>query len=78
MKMKILTALLAAGALALLAAQAFAVHPAGPHAWSDSEKNVLRSLWIGSLGPLPADPSNKYAEDPKAARLGKKFFFDSR
>lgn len=78
MKKKVLTALLAVVAVALLSARALAVHPAGPHTWSDSEKDVLRSLWIGSLGPLPVDPSNEYSDDPKAARLGEKFFFDSR
>jgi cytochrome c peroxidase len=56
----------------------FAAHPAGPHQWSDSEKAVLRTLWIGSLPELPADPSNKYSDNPGAARLGEKFFFDPR
>ena len=48
------------------------------HIWSDSEKAILQSLWIGNLPPLPPDPSNKYADDPKASALGKKLFFDSR
>jgi len=48
------------------------------HTWSEDEKAVLRSLWIGSLPPLPEDPSNKYSADPKAADLGRKLFFDSR
>jgi cytochrome c peroxidase len=30
----------------------------------------------GPLGELPADPTNKYADDPKAAELGQKFFFE--
>ena len=46
--------------------------------WSADELATLRSLWIGSLEPLPADPSNRYADNPKAAALGKKLFFDSR
>jgi cytochrome c peroxidase len=46
--------------------------------WSDEEIESLRSLWIGSLPPLPADPSNKYADDPRAAELGQKLFFDTR
>jgi len=50
----------------------------GNTSWSEDELATLRSLWIGSLGPLPADPSNKYADNPKAAALGKKLFFDSR
>jgi cytochrome c peroxidase len=48
------------------------------HAWNDHEMTVLRSLWIESLPPLSEVPSNKYADTPKAAALGKKFFFDSR
>ena len=32
----------------------------------------------GSLPPLPADPSNKYADDVRAAVLGQKLFFDTR
>src|SRR5262247_1503085 len=46
--------------------------------WSDEELTQLRALWIGSLQPLPADPSNKYADDEDAARFGQKLFFDSR
>ena len=49
-----------------------------PNRWSEEEMNSLRSLWIGSLPPLPADPSNKYADDPAAAALGQKLFFDTR
>jgi cytochrome c peroxidase len=47
-------------------------------AWSKQEISVLRSLWIGSLPPLPKDPSNAFADNPKAKALGKKFFFDAR
>ena len=46
--------------------------------WSKEEKSKLRTLWIGSLQPLPADPSNKYADDERAAALGHKLFFDTR
>ena len=46
--------------------------------WSEDELATLRSLWIGSLPPLPADPSNKYADDPRAAAFGQKLFFDTR
>lgn len=48
------------------------------HAWNDDDLTVLRSLWIESLPPLPPDPSNRYADDPTAAALGEKFFFDTR
>jgi cytochrome c peroxidase len=46
------------------------------HTWSEQEKTILRSLWIGSLGPLPVDPSNKYSDNPKVAAFGKKLFFE--
>lgn len=46
--------------------------------WTESEITTLRSLWIGSLPPLPPDPSNAYAEHPAAAAFGHKLFFDTR
>ena len=39
---------------------------------------MLRSLSLASLGPLPADPSNRYADDTLAAALGHQLFFDTR
>ncbi|HJR79408.1 MAG TPA: cytochrome c peroxidase [Anaerolineales bacterium] len=50
----------------------------GQSRWSEAELSALRSLWIGSLPPLPADTSNKYADDSRAAALGQKLFFDTR
>lgn len=46
--------------------------------WSAAERSILRSLWIGSLPPLPADPSNRAADNAKAAKLGQQLFFDKR
>jgi cytochrome c peroxidase len=51
---------------------------AGPHHWSAEEIDTLRGLWIGSLPPLPPDPSNRYTDDPRAAALGQQLFFDTR
>jgi len=48
------------------------------HGWNEGEVSVLRSLWIGSLPPLPKDPSNAYADNPKARAFGQKLFFDPR
>jgi cytochrome c peroxidase len=39
---------------------------------------AIRALWIGNLRPLPPDPSNRYADDPRAAAFGQKLFFDTR
>ncbi len=47
-------------------------------AWTSDEVAKLRNLWIGSLPPLPPDPSNKYADDPRAAAFGHSLFFDKR
>lgn len=49
-----------------------------PTRWSDDELDTLRNLWIGSLPPLPADPSNQYADNLDAAAFGQKLFFDTR
>ena len=46
--------------------------------WNEDELASLRNLWIGSLPPLPVDPSNKYADNPQAAEFGQELFFDTR
>ena len=51
---------------------------AGVHDWTADETQVLKSLWIESLPPIPTDASNAYEADPRTAALGKKFFFDKR
>ena len=50
----------------------------GPARWNEDELAALRGLWIGNLPPLPADPSNKYADNPQAAAFGQRLFFDTR
>ncbi|HEX2172135.1 MAG TPA: cytochrome c peroxidase [Dehalococcoidia bacterium] len=68
------------GILALIVAALGAgplLWPRAPE-WTEAEKETLRGLWIGSLGPLPADPSNAVADDPRAAALGQHLFFDRR
>lgn len=47
-------------------------------AWSAAEQATLRSLALTSLPPQPADPGNAVADDPRAAALGHRLFFDSR
>jgi cytochrome c peroxidase len=46
--------------------------------WTEGEITTLRSLWLGSLPDLPPDPSNRYADDERAAELGYRLFFDTR
>lgn len=38
--------------------------------------SLLRSLWLGSRGPVRPDPANRYAGRADAAELGKRLFFD--
>lgn len=46
------------------------------NAWNEEELAVLRSLSLAALKSLPADPSNRVADDPAAAALGERIFFD--
>jgi cytochrome c peroxidase len=46
--------------------------------WTEAEIDVLRSLAISSLPPLPVNPTNLVADDPRAAELGRQLFFDPR
>lgn len=73
------TRLLALVGLLLAAAAGWRLSTLAPPApWTDAEKDAIRSLWLGSLPPLPADPSNAVADDARAAALGERLFFDSR
>ena len=69
-----------AAALVLVLASTVAVRAlAGASArWSAEERAILRSLSYSSMPPVPADPSNKYADDERAAELGHKLFFDTK
>jgi cytochrome c peroxidase len=49
----------------------------GPR-WTEEELAQLRELSMASLPPLPADPSNRVADDERAAELGQRLFFDQR
>jgi cytochrome c peroxidase len=46
--------------------------------WSKQEIEILRSLRIESLPPLLPDPSNRYADNPRAADFGHRLFFERR
>jgi len=52
--------------------------PADSSSWTTAERATLRSLSLSSLGPLAPDPSNRVADDPRAAALGRALFFDTR
>ena len=63
-------------ALALLLS--VAAHAEGTAGWSDAERGQVASLSLSHLAPPPADPSNRYADDPRAAALGRRLFFDTQ
>lgn len=46
--------------------------------WTVTERAAIRSLWLGTAGPPPPVPSNRYADDRRAAALGQAFFFDTK
>lgn len=68
-RLLIVTVLLVAGA-ALRAAGG------GPASWTAAQLDELRSLSLAALEPPPPDPTNRVADDPRAARLGERLFFD--
>lgn len=45
--------------------------------WSEPQKSQLAELRWNDAAP-PPDPSNRFADDEAAARLGQRFFFDAR
>ena len=48
------------------------------HQWTAEEVAELRSLSLAELPPLPPDPTNRVADDPRAAAFGERLFFDAR
>jgi cytochrome c peroxidase len=66
---KMVTALLFSGAVVCTASS-------GSEFWTAAQLDELRSLSIAWLEPLPPDPTNRVADDPRAARLGERLFFD--
>ncbi len=46
--------------------------------WSSDQIDELSMLAIRELEPLPPDPTNRVADDPRAAELGRLLFFDTR
>lgn len=45
---------------------------------SEFSQPELAALSLHALPPVPPSPTNQYADDPEAAALGQKFFFDPR
>src|SRR5687768_981718 len=72
---RLLLKLAACAALAVALIAALASRRGG---WTAEERETLKSLSLASLGPLPADPSNRVAADARAAALGERLFSDPR
>ena len=70
---KVLVAL----ALLLLATMVSAA-TSGANRWTGEEVAQLRSMSLRELGPAPADPTNRVADDARAAEFGRRMFFDAR
>ena len=68
---------LVALALPLLVTMVSAAGPRGDR-WTKEEIGEMSSLSLRELGPAPADPTNRVANHPGAAELGRKLFFDAR
>lgn len=67
----------ATGVLILLAS-IVGVTASNPDGWTRVELDVIRSMSLSELEPLPSDPTNTVADDPRAAALGRRLFFDMR
>jgi cytochrome c peroxidase len=70
---KILVAL----ALLLVITMVSAAAPRGDR-WTPEDVALLSALSLRELGPAPADPTNRVADDPRAAEFGRALFFDTR
>lgn len=51
---------------------------AGGERWTAAEVEQIAALSLRGLEPPPSDPSNRVADDPRAAVLGQRLFFDAR
>src|SRR5919204_1533915 len=65
-------------AVLLLLATITTVTASGRSGWTSAELEELRSMSLAELESLPRDPTNRVADDPRAADLGRRLFFDTR
>src|SRR5919106_679847 len=50
----------------------------GADRWTEEDVAQLSDMSLRHLGPAPADPSNRVADNPRAVEFGRKLFFDTR
>lgn len=61
---------------AILGALIVVACAAAPSEWSAAELATLREMRVSELGPPPADPTNRFGDNPTAAALGEQLFND--
>lgn len=66
------------GTVCFLLALTLAGAACRPAELTEAEKTTIASLSLSQLPPLPADPSNRFADEPSAAAFGATLFFDQR
>ena len=69
--------LLVTFALLLVVTMVVAAAPRGDR-WTEGDVAQLSSMSLRALGPVPADRTNRVADDPRAVEFGRKLFFDTR
>ena len=69
---------IAAASLLTAFAASMAIAASRGDAWTPAEIEQMQSLSLSSLEPLPPDPTNRVADDPRAVALGHRLFFDTR
>jgi cytochrome c peroxidase len=67
-----------AGTVIVLLAAIVTVTASGRGGWTSAQLEELRSMSLAELEPLPRDPTNRVADDPRASDLGRRLFFDTR
>jgi cytochrome c peroxidase len=65
-------------AVLVLLATIATVTASGRGGWTSAQLDQLRSMSLVELESLPQDPTNRVADDPRAADLGRRLFFDTR
>jgi cytochrome c peroxidase len=75
--MTFVTKTMMSAALLLVVAVACAAASSGER-WSAEQVSELRGMSLRELDAAPADPTNRVADDPRAADLGERLFFDTR
>jgi cytochrome c peroxidase len=67
-----------AAAVLILLAMLATVTASGRGGWTSAQLDELRSMSLAELESLPQDSTNRVADDPPAADLGRQLFFDTR